>query len=379
VFLGSFASSLKIGRLAGGGLREPGRWPKLSVVVAACDEGQTIEQALRSLMAQDYPELELVVVDDRSSDDTGRIVERLAREDDRLRPVRVDQLPPGWLGKVHALQCGLDQAGGEWVLFTDADVHFGPGLLQRSLQYVLAEGLDHLVLIPNIVARSFWLRVLVQTFAVGFLHLTGAHRVGEPESDAAIGAGAFNLFRRAALDSSEGLRWLRMEVADDVGLGLVLRRAGARGGLLFALDQLSVEWYPSVGAMLAGLEKNAFSVAEYRTGRLLTIVVASWVFGAAPLLPLLLPGVGWLWPAGIACYLVLALLAAAWRLRLGQAVAPMLLFQAGHFLLSLALLRSGLRCLQRGGIEWRGTRYSLQELRRGQRVKLMRSRRRLVS
>ena len=105
--------------------------PSLSVVVPACNEAAAMEPALRSLLALDYPHLELIVVDDRSTDGTAAIVERLAAAHPQLRLLRVSELPSRWLGKNHALQVGSQAAGGDWLLFTDADVVFQPGALRR--------------------------------------------------------------------------------------------------------------------------------------------------------------------------------------------------------------------------------------------------------
>ena len=112
---------------------EPPSWPELGVVIAASNEAETIEPALRSLLAQDYPSLEIVMVDDRSTDRTGTIVDHLAASDARISRVHVRVLPAGWLGKVHALQRGVERVRGDFVLFTDADIHFAPGALRRAV------------------------------------------------------------------------------------------------------------------------------------------------------------------------------------------------------------------------------------------------------
>jgi len=108
-----------------------GRWPRVSVVVPSRDEAEAIEAAAQSLLVQDYPELELIAVDDRSSDGTGAILDRLAAADRRLGVVHVDALPEDWLGKNHACHRGAERATGEWLLFTAGDVVFAPGALRR--------------------------------------------------------------------------------------------------------------------------------------------------------------------------------------------------------------------------------------------------------
>src|SRR5262249_1899466 len=130
---------------------EPKRWPRLTVVIAACDEARTIGPALATLLVSDYPDLEIVVVNDRSTDDTGAIIDDVARRRPRVRAVHVRELPDGWLGKVHALHSGVAAATGEWLLFTDADVHFAPDTLRNAIAHVEAHGIDHLAAAPNVI------------------------------------------------------------------------------------------------------------------------------------------------------------------------------------------------------------------------------------
>jgi glycosyltransferase involved in cell wall biosynthesis len=194
----------------------PSTWPRLSVVVAACNEASTLEAALATLLAQDYPELEIVVIDDRSTDGTAEIVDRLAARDPRVRAVHVRELPDGWLGKVHALHVGAARATGDWVLFTDADVHLAPGVLRRAIAVCLTDELDHLAVLPDARAGTLVEEIAVDAMGQIFLEKHGA------------GVGAFNLVRRSAFARTAGFSWLRMEVLDDVGLGELMRQAGAQ-------------------------------------------------------------------------------------------------------------------------------------------------------
>ena len=135
---------------------DPSSWPTLSVVVPARDEAHTIEPAVASLLAQDYPNLQVVLVDDRSTDETGTIIDRLAAKDSRVAAVHVRELPDGWLGKVHALQRGVERASGDFILFTDADIHFAPGVLRRAIAWSEAERLDHLAVLAEVTSPSIW-------------------------------------------------------------------------------------------------------------------------------------------------------------------------------------------------------------------------------
>ncbi len=344
---------------------EPEQWPALSVIVPACNEEATLRQALTTLLAQDYPELEIVLVNDRSTDGTGALVDELAAGDARITPVHVSELPEGWLGKVHALDAGRKCAGGDWLLFSDADVHFTPGLLKKTVALALERKLDHLPLVPELRAGSFWHEVAVDAFGTMLFQSVRAHALADPESDAYVGAGAFNLVRRSCFEESEGFSWLRMEVADDMGLGLALHRAGARAELWLATRELSVLWYPSLRAMVRGLEKNMYAVVghfspAFAAARLLGIIaVVLGPFAGALVSP---------WP--LLVLLLVPVLAFAMHRRLNQRFLPGLFTPVGIAIIAFMVAWSGYKCLRQRGIVWRGTRYPLKELRQLQRVKL---------
>ena len=133
---------------------QPESWPKISVVVAACNEAGTIANALQQLRKQDYPDFEIIVVNDRSTDETEAIVAELAKSDPRIRLQTVTELPDGWLGKVHALHKGVEAALGEWIVFADADVHFDSGLFKKAISVALQDRLVHLSVLPDLSSRS---------------------------------------------------------------------------------------------------------------------------------------------------------------------------------------------------------------------------------
>jgi glycosyltransferase involved in cell wall biosynthesis len=349
----------------------PEHWPRLSVVVAARDEADTIEQAASTLLGQDYPELEIIMVNDRSTDETGRIIREIARREVRVKAVHVEHLPEGWLGKVHALHLGTEKSSGEWILYTDADVHFRQGTLRRAVALALAREADHLCLMPEVRTGSFCLGVVMSAFKVLFAWTTRIADAGKPGSRAVVGAGAFNMVRRAALEKTEGFQWLRMEVGDDLGLGLMLSRSGAKSHFAIAQEHLGVTWYPSLGAMFRGMEKNLFGVgARYSLARMSMSVLLLWALVPAPLVAFLYTDVPWLRFFGAAACLSLGLFAAAGKIRFRSGMLHTLLAPAGQLVISLMMLRSGILCTLRGGILWRGTRYKTGDLRAGQQLKL---------
>ena len=360
---------IKAPRLGEGPLPTPDRWPRLSVIIAACNEADTIKTALTTLLQEDYPDLELIVVDDRSSDGTGAIVEAIAATDPRVQAIHIDILPPGWLGKVHALRQGSQRAAGEWLLFTDADVHFARGTLREAMALTLAQGYDHLALLPGLKPTgSLWLEAAITAFLLGFIRATGPANLHD-NPKAMIGIGAFNLVKKSTFDKTAGFAWLRLEVLDDVGLGLLIKRAGGKSGFAMALQHLGIAWYPSVAAMFQGMEKNLFgAAARYSYWRAAGIVAFSWLLFAAPTVALIRIDIPYLWLAGVLAYAISMLLAVLVWSKTRTQLLPGLLAPIGHLLISFMLLRSAVRCWRQGGIAWRGTVYSLDELREGQRV-----------
>jgi glycosyltransferase involved in cell wall biosynthesis len=348
-------------------------WPRVSVVVPACNEAANLESAVATLLQQDYPDLEIILVDDRSSDGTGEIIDRLARDDPRIRAVHIKTLPPGWLGKVHALHRGVEQASGEWLLFTDADVHFGAAVLRRAVALVLHQRVDHLALIPRTIQKSFWLELAVNTFGLLFFITTRAASVNRADSKAFVGIGAFNLVKAERLHQTAGFEWLRLEPGDDMGLGMMIRQSGGRTRLAFAYEDLSLQWYSSVRAMFKGLEKNLFGPGcRYRWWLMLLHVGVIWSLVAAPYVSLALGvahGLAPLWIAGAAAISVHLIFTACFAIERKIKPLILLLFPVGVVLITAMMLRAGYQCLKNGGIDWRDTRYPIDQLRAGQRVK----------
>lgn len=351
--------------------QQPLELPPLSVIIPACNEGDTLELALTTLLAQDYPGLEIILVDDRSTDNTGKVVDQMAALDERILPVHITHLPDGWLGKVHALHVATQKARGDWLLFTDADVHFQPGVLRSSVAWCIEQQVDHLTVAPEIYNQSFWLDITVAAFGLFFFTSLKADQVNQPESNGFTGIGAFNLVRKSMFDQSEGFSWLRMEVADDLGLGLMLHLNGARSYLASGIDAVGLTWYTSFGAMMRGLEKNMFGViAHYRYDKIVVSIISIWLLLFGWLVALFSFQIPWLVGFGITTYFCLVLYLLAVQRKLKRWQPEILLIPIGQLLFSVILLRATIRVKQLHGINWRDTFYSLESLRAGQRVKL---------
>ena len=347
----------------------PQVWPKLSIIVPACNEGEHIEQAANSLIAQDYFELEIILVNDRSSDNTGEIIDRLAANSSRVKAVHIEILPENWLGKVHALNQGMQHASGDWVLITDADINYSPGVLRKAVSYVEDKNIDHLALMPGVNVNSFWLKVAITTFSLTFLLTTRAASVSKPNSKAVIGVGAFNLVRRKTFDKTPGFQWLRMETVDDMGVGLMMHNVGGQTHFLIADKALSLNWYENIPAMFRGLEKNLFGAGPgYNVLMLSFQILSMWLLLAVPFFAFTSDSI-----------LVLSLVSTIFFLYLVFSIFfvnekqsetwSLLLFPVGLIMLTLMMIWAAYKCLKNDGIDWRGTHYTISELRAGQRVK----------
>jgi hypothetical protein len=343
-----------------------GPLPSLSIVVAARDEERNIAEALGSLLALDYPDLEIVLVDDRSTDRTPAIVARLAATDARLRVVTVDTLPDGWLGKNHALHTGSDVARGELLLFTDADVVMAPSTLRRAVAYLLAHDVDHLVAGPEVRMPGALLTAFGLTGTLFFTLGTRPWRARAPRSRFHIGIGAFNLVRAVTYRAIGTHAAIALRPDDDLKLGRLVKKHGYRQDFVVAKNHVWVEWYASLGEVVRGLEKNSFAALEYSMARVAAGTAVQLVGLVWPVLALVATdgAVRWVYAAVVA--LTLAMHGVVTRVQRGS-LAHALLYPVIVLMLFAIVWRSALLTLWRGGIEWRGTRYPLDALR-GNRV-----------
>lgn len=337
--------------------------PSVSIVIAARNEAEHVRGALASVLAQDHTALEVVFVDDRSEDATGRIADAIADADPRVRVVHVERLPEGWLGKNHALHAGAAEASGEWLLFTDADVVFEPSALRAALTAATRGGLDMLACSPRISSPSLAVRVFVAGFAIFFGLRVQPWRIRDPRSRASAGIGAFNLVRAATYRAAGGHTRLKLRPDDDLMLGKAVKQAGGRCDLQFGDRLMSVAWYPSLGALVQGLMKNAFAGVGYSVIATVASVVGLLALGVAPfVLAAWMTG-----PVRIAAIVVSAMAVAGAVLATRAAGLPSrygLGLPLSSILFSYILLRAMVVTLRQGGIYWRGTFYALADLRR---------------
>lgn len=367
--LGWLATAWEIGRgnrrlrfLKNVGETPPARSPRVSIVIAARNEAHTIGAALPTLLRQDYPDLELIAVNDRSEDETGAVLERLAAGESRLRVEHVRELPRGWIGKNHALHLGAARATGEWILFTDADVHFSPDTVRRAVAHAEEHALDHVCAAPRLTAGGNLLGICVGAFSLLFGMFLRPWRVPDPRSRAHAGIGAFNLVRATTYRRHGGHAEIALRPDDDVKLGKLLKLRGGRSEFLFGANAIAVQWYASVPEFVRGLRKNMFAGVDYRVSVIVGATVAHAVFFLWPVAGLFfLSGMAW-WLNAAALGVMLGVAVDNTRFDGGRWWHGLAL-PLGIVIFDYVLWDSMLATLRQRGIVWRGTHYPLAELR----------------
>jgi glycosyltransferase involved in cell wall biosynthesis len=254
----------KIKNLTDQPLLDKNQLPPLSIVLSALNEEENIEKALLTLIELDYPDLEIIAINDRSTDETPLILNRLQAQHPRLKVYHISELPKDWFGKNHALHLGSQVAQGEWLLFTDADVIMRNDTLIKSISYVLENQLDHLTIYENHQRNYFWLKILLLGLYVAYSMDAKPWRISYSWSKKSLGHGAFNLVNKKAYEACGGHAAIAMECLDDLKLGSLLKDHGFRQDTVDGRDFIGREWYSSLVDMIHGMKKNSFAYYNYQ-------------------------------------------------------------------------------------------------------------------
>ena len=345
----------------------PNGEPGVSIIVPARNEEENIRETLAQLLALDYSNYEIIAVNDRSTDRTGQIMDEIAASPQArglLKAIHISELPPGWLGKTHAMWTAGQQASGEWLLFTDADVLFKPDSLRRAVAYAEAERADHVVLFPRMIMKRPGEKMMIAFFHVLFVFGHRPWKVADPQARDHMGVGAFNLVRRPVYDAVGTYRALRMEVVDDMKLGKVIKNAGFAQRNVFGEDLISLHWAKGAFGIVDNLTKNFFAVLSFQWPRTVACIVGLGFLNLGPFLGIWLAH-GW---ARVPYAIALAsLFAIYYGMSLRPAIPPYYFFlhPVSTSLFMYTLLLSMVHTLSNDGIVWRGTKYPLEELRKG--------------
>jgi chlorobactene glucosyltransferase len=335
--------------------------PRISVCVPARNEERGIQACLQSLLNQDYPDFEVIAIDDHSSDRTGNILRDLAKENSHLKVLQGEDLPKDWLGKPFALNQAFKISRGEYLLFTDADPVFERHALNTAINTMRERELDVLTLMPQAKFGSFWERA-VQPVIFGFIaSLTRFKNVNDPDHKSAMGFGAFLMFRRSSYEKIGGHEAGKADVLEDV---LIAKRAKTAGLKLLVADAkhlFSIRMYFGLKEIWTGWRKNMFFAMKRSVLRAIWHVSMVLGFLLTPYIVLAMNiflQTGWLW-IGMALAGVVMVTAAAYKTcdELGLHRNTAALFPIGTIVMAAIMLNSILYTLILKKTEWRGRIY----------------------
>lgn len=342
-------------------------WPLVSVIVPARDEADNIEVSVRALLESDYPRLEVVVVDDRSRDDTLEIVSRLAGEDSRVSAFRVNDLPQGWTGKTHAMYLAAQRAGGEILLFTDADTVLSKDAVPRSVIFFQENELDMLSMLPRFAKRGFSENAVYPHLALGFSYFHPLTDVNDPTKPAALASGCFIMIKRRIYEELGTWRRFRDEISEDVALSKAVKAKGARLTVVRGGDLVRTKPFLRVADVCEFWKRTFYGGLEKSVLRV-TRLLANYVFLSVLFVLLFLSGAsvisGHASAATTFLFLVSALAAAEVIVPLGLLIKQenggwwyCLTAPLGLVISAWVALSTLFAILKGTGIRWRGSQY----------------------
>lgn len=344
--------------------KESSSLPKLSIIFSALNEEKDIKNALTSLLNLNYPDFEIIAINDRSTDNTPHILDDLQNKyPHRLRVFHVQTLPPGWFGKNHALSFGSEHARGEWLLFTDADVLMKNDLLIQAMNYVIKNKIDHLTIAEKHLTNCFWLQVFYLGKYVTYNMAFKPWRASFPWSKTSIGHGAFNLVKKSSYVESGGHAAIALECLDDLALGQIIKKKGFKQDTINGYDFIERNWYQSLPDLIHGLQKNGFAFYRYRLLPAMRDIFFAmtfyiWPFFGAVFLSGLLQKINIL----NILFTLLLFLYIAKQFKIKKYYA--LFYPAAIAILIFAMINSIIATLKNKGVIWRGTLYSLEQLKK---------------
>lgn len=257
--------------------------PIVSVIIPACNEEDTIVTALKSLIALDYTNLEIIVVNDRSTDNTNAVIDSIKSKYPNIILHKISELPKGWIGKSHALHYAAEMAHGEYFLFTDADIIMEKTTLSRAMHHMLTNKLDHMSIVFGSIAHGGLLNTLFIDAGFDLMLNFKPWKVKDKNSNKYIGVGAFNLVKASAYRAIDGHSAFAMHPIDDIMLGKVLKQHGFSQDCLLGQQFVQVRWYATVQEFINGVMKNTFALYHFSLMKVILHIFSIFMFNILPL------------------------------------------------------------------------------------------------
>jgi glycosyltransferase involved in cell wall biosynthesis len=348
--------------------------PFISVIIPTRNEAHRVKNCIKTLKNQTYPKFEVIVVDD-STDNTVEIIKNIVKDDSRFRIIKQKKLPKGWVGKSYALQQAAKLAKGKWLLFIDADVSLHPRVIENALYYAIKKKLDMLSLIPHLICKTFWEKVIQPVVGGLILFLCPPSSVSDPKSKVAFAMGPFILIRKDVFDKVGGYKKIKDKITDDVELARLVKYSGFKTALINGQEMLHLRMYRDFKDLWMGWSKNVFLGFNYIyniNSKILRFLVA--IGGALAIFTVIsLPSLVTML-SGLAILLNIANLVNLFLLSLISWITTILIqvylhkvyrgypkysivsFLGGLVVMAI-FLNSALRVLSRKGVAWKGRIY----------------------
>jgi len=346
--------------------------PFVSVLVPARNEEGKIGRCLESLVKQDYPNLEIVVIDDRSTDRTGEIIEQYAKQDSRIKFVRGKDAPDGWIGKCNALAHAVGYASGDWYLFTDADTCHRPNSVRDSVSYAVQDKCDLVSFVPLQELGSFWERLILPVLLGSFLIGDPFHTVNDPDAERAYAYGQYILCRRSSYLALGGHQSVRDEIVEDHAIARVFKEKGYKISVADGKSLYSVRMYTNLETLWQGWTKNLYSLIDSRVIHLVLILLLINFVALVPFIELIMVGSMWFDGTEVTPHLQhLSLIVAiemlvllAWFKRTSEHHAGLnwahfLMVPMGSLGVSVLYIHAAYLVLSGSQVNWKGRRYTV--------------------
>jgi glycosyltransferase involved in cell wall biosynthesis len=336
--------------------------PSVSIMFTALNEENNIESGLTSILNQDYPNLEVIVINDRSTDKTPEILARLEKTHPRLRVYHISELPENWFGKNHGLHVASQHATGEWLLFTDSDVSMKKDTILKTISYALENKLDHLTIHEYHTRKDFWHKIMLLGYYVSYSIVVKPWRIRYSWSKASLGRAVFNLVKTESYKKCGGHEPISLECLDDMKLGELIKKNGFRQDVVNAQDHVEFQWYNSLKEMVVGLEKNGFAYHKYQLSSTLLNILFAFIFFIWPFIAVFAFS-GWVQTLNLINIGAMLFLSAFIAKQYSLSKYFALFYPIGVSILVYTVWNSLLATYKNKGVIWRGTFYSLDKLR----------------
>lgn len=341
-------------------------YPLISVIITAKDEEDSLKKAINSRLETDYPNIELIIINDRSIDKTAEIIKRISEKDKRVKIVNIEVLPDGWLGKLNALNEGVKLAKGDWLLFSDGDAFIKQGTLNKAMSHAIEKNLDFIAILPEFTKSNFLIDIAVSIFFRALLTIGRAYKAEDKNSPVAIGSGSFNFVKREAFEKLGGFEKLKMEVIDDVSLGQLLKSSGAKTSMLIGKEFVKVKWYSSLGSLFDGMGRAMMTgLGNFNFLQLFLLSSLAFIIDITPFILLLPFEISYLQIIGLISIIFIVSATIITDKLMNRSLCFSFFLPIGYVLIYMISLYGGLKFLLNGGLSWRNTFYSTKDLKKG--------------